>query len=360
MPFATPPRPPTATTARAVMFGMGVGIPVLVAIATGHPRAGLFAGMGALLALFTDPRRSFALRSLGIFGVVAVMFVAALLGATLQGHHGAAMLVVLVIAFLAGLPKPCDPYLTVVGKLAGAAVIIASSGFSASLLDGISFVAGGLFTLIVAVVESRWRDRNDAGTSPLEELRAVWSGDHNPLFYAAALSGAVALAIALAHGLSAHFPGWVGLTVLFVMHPDDTTAVRMIAQRIGGTLAAVAVAGIVVHWISSPWALAMLAIACAAAMPKAMATNFFWTSAAYTLVLLLLLDIALLASGGAAPLVRWRFYDTVLGCAAVATTLYAIRIVRCWRGHRDHLDPPPLTRGTGTASPPSSGPDAKK
>jgi hypothetical protein len=316
------------------MFGAGVGTPVLVAIASGHPRAGLFAGMGALLALFTDPRRSFALRSMGLVAVVAVMFVAGLLGATLQGHHWAALLAVLVIAFLAGLPKPYDPYLTVVGKLAGAAVIIASSGFSASLLDGLTFVAGGLFTLIVAVVESRWRDRNDAGTSPFEELQAVWSGDHNPLFYAVALSGAVALAIALANGLSAHFPGWVGLTVLFVMHPDDATAVRMIAQRIGGTLAAVAVAGILVHWIASPWALAILAIACAAAMPKAMATNFFWTSTAYTMVLLLLLDIALLASGGAGPLVLWRLYDTALGCVAVATALIAIRLARTCQSGR--------------------------
>ena len=323
--------PPPFSLARAALFAIGIGVPVLAALASGQPHAALPAGAGALLALLTDPRRRLALRAAAICVALLVVLLAAILGVALQHDRRAVALAVVAIAFLAGLPRPSFPYLTLVGKMAAALVIITSMGFSASPVAAIAFAVGGLFALAATVIETRWRDTRDAGSSPYDEWRAIWSGDTNPLFYAITLSATVAFAMVVAVALDARLPGWVGLTVLFVMHPDDAMAVRNIAQRIGGTLAGIVVAGAIVHFVHAPFALALACIGCAAALPRAQAANFFWFSLAVTVLILLLFDLALLSVGGDAPLLVWRFYDTLLGCGAVAVALMLVRALRHWR-----------------------------
>lgn len=326
--------PPPFTIERAWSFALGIGVPVLVAIAAGMPSAALVAGVGSLLALLTDPRRQLKVRSAAICVALAVVLAAAALGVAIRNDPTVVTLCVLAIAFLAGLPKPVFPYLTLVGKTAAAVVIITGMGLTETAESAVAFVGGGLFALAVIAIGVRWRNVDDPGTSPFDEWRAIWSGDTNPLFYAITLSATVGLGMALAVTLDAKLPGWVGLTVLFVMHPDDAMAVRNIVQRIGGTLLGIAVAAITVTLVQEPWVLAALLIACAAAMPKAQAANFFWFSLAVTVLVLLLLDLALLASGGDAPLLKWRLYDTVLGCAAVALSLGAVRGYRRLRSAR--------------------------
>ncbi len=325
------PAPPPFTFARGVLFGVGIGIPVLAALAFVAPHAALPAGAGALLALLTDPRRRLVARAVAIGIALLVVLLAAVLGVLLQHDRIAVAAAVVIIAFAAGLPRPSFPYLTLVGKMAAALVIITSMGFSTSPVAAIAFLAGGLFALAAIVIEVRWRDARDAGSSPFDEWRAIWAGDTNPLFYAITLSATVALAMVVAVALNARLPGWVGLTVLFVMHPDDAMAVRNIAQRIGGTLAGIIIAGALVHIVHAPLALAVACAGCAVALPRAQAANFFWFSLAVTVLILLLFDLALLSSGGDAPLLLWRFYDTVLGCAAVAVALTAVRALRRWR-----------------------------
>jgi Fusaric acid resistance protein-like len=315
------------------MFALGVGIPVVTAIARADPQAALFAGLGALIALQTDPRRTVRLRIIAICIALAAIVAAGALGAMLAHNQTMIAVAVLVIAFLAGLPKPVFPYLTLVGKVSAAAVIVMAAGFVASEAATIAFLAGGLFALVVTVLEVRWRQSNDPGMSPFDEFRAIWSGNTNPLFYAVTLAAAVALALGLGVALHAHLPGWVGLTVLFVMHPDDAMAVRLMVQRIGGTLAGVVVAWLIVFLLHSSWPLAVVVVIGAAAMPKATAAGFFWLSAVYTVVVMLLLDLALLATGGDASLLLWRLYDTILGCIAAAIVLAIVHLVRCrqWR-----------------------------
>ncbi len=315
-----------------MLFGIGVGIPYLTTQAFFDPHTALFTCMGALTALQTDPRRSQRLRIAGIVFAIVVILGTTALGVALATDRRVEAALVVVIAFIAGLPRPVYPYLTLVGKVAGAAVIVTSAGLVTDAASAIAFASGGLFALVATLIEGWWRGIRDAGTSPWDEWRAIWSGMTNPLPYAITLAGAVAVALLVARSVEAHLPGWVGLTVLFVMHPNDVTGVRLIAQRVGGTLVAVVAASLLLATVSSPWALAAAAVACAAAIPAATARSYFWMSGVFTLLLLLVLDIALLPSGGDAQLLQWRFFDTVIGCAIAAGAMGLLHAVNKLRG----------------------------
>ncbi len=319
-----PPPPPPYSPGRALLFAIGTGVPVLAALLFGEPRSALFAGMGAVLALQVDPRRSIPVR---IAAVVAALFLivgSGTLGVLLKDNKVAMTIAVIAISFLAGLPKPFFPYLTLVGKVCAAIVIVTSAGIAATGEAAAVFIAGGVFALLLAVLKSLWRHNEATGLTPYAEVQALLAGERNPLFYAFTMAFTVLLAMLLADTLHAKLPGWVGLTVLFVMHPDDAMALKLMAQRLGGTLAGIAVAGLVVHLVQGQWILAGLAIAMTALLPKATAMNYFWMSATFTTVVMLLLDLALLRSGGDAPLLMWRLYDTMLGCAVTGAVLLAV------------------------------------
>ncbi|MEP7329650.1 MAG: FUSC family protein [Betaproteobacteria bacterium] len=325
------PPPVPYSLDRALLFAIGAGVPVLVALTSGEPRAALFAGMGAVMALQTDPRRSISTRVVSVLVAIGLIIGAGALGVMLQQDHVTMHVIVVFITFLAGLPKPFFPYLTMVGKICAAIVIVTSAGFAATTAAASTFAAGGIFALLVGVLISFWRYNRGTGLTPFGEMRALMSGQRNPLFYAITLAVTVALAMFAADSLHAMLPGWVGLTVLFVMHPDDATALKLITQRIGGTLAGIVLAGIIVHFVHEPWTLAILAISMAAFLPKATAVNYFWMSTVFTTLVMLLLDLALLDKGGDAQLLLWRLYDTVLGCLVAGSVLLVLYGTEGWR-----------------------------
>ncbi len=333
MPVVVPtaPAPPPSGLERALLFGFGAGVPVVVALQFGAPRAALFAGLGAVLALQVDPRRSIPVRMAAVVTALILIVSSGTLGVMLQDDRVAMTAAVIAISFLAGLPKPFFPYLTLVGKVCAAIVIVTSAGIAATADAAVAFIAGGLFALLLDVLKAMRHNRQSTGLTPYAEMQALMAGERNPLFYAFTLATTVLLAMLLADTLHAKLPGWVGLTVLFVMHPDDATALKLMAQRLGGTLAGIALAGVVVHLAREPWTLAGLAIVMAAFLPKATAANYFWMSATFTAMVMLLLDLALLRSGGDAPLLLWRLYDTVLGCGVAGVVLLVLYGVRRWR-----------------------------
>ena len=340
-PPGTPPPPPYSHD-RALLFACGAGVPMLAALALAQPGVALFACMGGVMALQTDPRRSIHVRVVSVIVALALILGAGTLGAALQHDPMAMKVAVVGIAFLAGLPKPFFPYLTLVGKICAAVAIVTSTGIAATGDAAVAFVAGGIFALLVGVLLTLWRDRQAKGMTPYDEVQALLAGDCNPLFYAITLAATVALAMVVADAMHAKLPGWVGLTVLFVMHPDDAIALKLMTQRIGGTLVGIVLAGIVVHFVHGQWILAALSIAMVALLPKATTVNYFWMSTVFTTLVMLLLDLALLATGGDASLLLWRFYDTVLGClvaGAVLLTLYG--------NHRWHEKRTGRTRKSG-------------
>ena len=83
-PSRVPPDTPAFDPARAAVFAIGIGAPVMACLLVGGPAVALFAGVGAVNALFTDPRRGVAARLISIAVAMAGILMVALLGMTLR------------------------------------------------------------------------------------------------------------------------------------------------------------------------------------------------------------------------------------------------------------------------------------
>lgn len=233
------------------------------------------------------------------------------------------------MVFLTGLPGPALAYLGFVGKFAATAIVLVAAGFPATPEAGLAILAGAAWAALVTAVDALvWRSA-ELGTRPLAELAQVFGGEINSPVYAVILAAVVIAGTASARSLGAVEPGWVGLTVLFVMHVKDSLAlqriVQRIVQRIAGTLAGFAVVVLIVPVAHSPWLLAALVMASAFFFPVSLARNYLAFSFVVTVLILLLIDLLLAAHGGDVRLLRWRVYDTLLGAAWAAAGLVAMR-----------------------------------
>ena len=267
--------PPPFDISRSAVFGIGIGVPVAACLAVGGPALALFAGVGAINALFTDPRRGVAVRLISIGVAIGAMLMVALLGTTMRQSPNLALAVAVAFAFPAGLVPPVFPYVSMVAKLLPLTIIVVATGVFPTGHVVLGFMVGTVFATLATIVEATLQ-RMVPNADPMHELVALWRGKRNDLAYAFAFTGAVALALVAAGALEATHPLWAAVAALFVMHPDPDRSMRCIAQRIAGTFAGVAIAWALVHSIDSPWALVALATGAAALMPWAMVRGLFF------------------------------------------------------------------------------------
>jgi Fusaric acid resistance protein-like len=267
-PIASPlPGPPRYDPWRSVLFGACVGVPILGSVYLQRFDLLLFASIGAFMALMVDPRRDVGIRVIAILIAIAAIGFAASMGVALAGHRAATFAAALALAFLAGLPRPALPYLTLVGKLAVTSVIAGATGLAAVRGAAWAFAAGALVSLAGTVIDAWLRGSAQGASDPRHEVVDLADGNTNGLFYATTFAATVALALWGAEGVSARQPAWVALTVLFVMHPNDAQAWQLIRERVGGTVAGVALAAMLVWMARVPIVVAFIAIAAAASVP---------------------------------------------------------------------------------------------
>src|SRR4051812_40011519 len=100
---ASDPAAPAFDAPRALVFALGVGVPIVTALVLDAPLFAVFAGLGAFTALMTDPRRSAAIRAIAITLASVGIFVAAWVGLSLRGHSEIAMAIAVAMVFPAGL-----------------------------------------------------------------------------------------------------------------------------------------------------------------------------------------------------------------------------------------------------------------
>src|SRR5207244_9494974 len=93
------PETPAFDPARAAVFAIGIGAPVAACLLVAGPAVALFAGIGAVNALFTDPRRGVAARLISIGVAISAILIVALLGTTLQRSPDLALVVAIAFAF---------------------------------------------------------------------------------------------------------------------------------------------------------------------------------------------------------------------------------------------------------------------
>src|SRR5437762_8494714 len=94
--------PPPFDISRSAVFAIGIGVPVAACLLVGGPALALFAGVGAINALFTDPRRGVAVRLISIVVAMGAILAVALLGTLMRQRPDMALAVAIAFAFPAG------------------------------------------------------------------------------------------------------------------------------------------------------------------------------------------------------------------------------------------------------------------
>jgi Fusaric acid resistance protein-like len=231
---------------------VSIGVPLAVGIATGYPRVGGWAGVGAF---FTDmavfqPGHRFRARIVAGTGVLVA--VGAFLGA-LCGIRGIAIYPVVVLCtFGAGLLVELGPQAALIGVSAVTSLVFSASfdvsPAEAFVVGGVTLL-GGLFTAVLAVVTRRglaryadptvrsgptgwtWARQAAMTLRRSSHLRSV-SFWHAVRLTAAALAGTVLFRVT-----NPDDGFWIPEAALFIMRPEPQLTRRRAVLRIIGSVA---------------------------------------------------------------------------------------------------------------------------
>ncbi|OXS30288.1 MAG: hypothetical protein BCS36_11905 [Desulfovibrio sp. MES5] len=312
---------------RGVLYLLAMCIPIGVSQAWNKPDIALLGALGALFALFIAPRYTPLPRVLCIGAGGLLVCLAAAVGVFTQGNNNLALIPLVIFSWIAALPRPDQAYLSLVVKNMAAAALLTHFGLTNSLSSAGVFMSGLALGATLSVLGIPFGSGQGHGASPFEEFRDFMSGAVNDHLYGVAVPLTVLLCTLAARNLNFSHPAWVGLTVLFVMHSDGATELRRIRDRALGTVLGVAAAAPVVFNIQAPLPLAGCIALVALFIPYAQAGHYMQFSFIITFSVLLLVDMAMLTTGGDISLLGWRLIDTILACGGVLVANLTLRLL---------------------------------
>ncbi|MCL1036208.1 FUSC family protein [Shewanella submarina] len=310
-------------------YAIAMGLPLLLSYIIDAPQTLAFVALGAMFALRLDPRHGTSQQVFAIVGGMCLMIASGALGVLLVGHRELAIAALVLIAFLAGQPRPEQAYLSLLGKFTAAAMLLAEMGLPATLNTALAYLVGALLALLISFIVAALAKDDPQGWSPATELKQLMAGDINGPLFGLTLPLTILAATLSGLALHAQHAAWVGLTVLFVMHVNDANTWQRLRQRIIGTLLGVLIAYMLVMWLPRDFYPPIILVL-ALFIPAVMRQSYQWFSLLISVLVLLVIDIAMVHQGGDLQLIRWRFFDTLIGCLWVATALVILRFAKHW------------------------------
>jgi uncharacterized membrane protein YccC len=253
-----------------------------------------------------------------------------LVGATIGDKFGittyADETIVLLAALLAGWLTGSHPAIATVARF-GALATAAGVGmhmpdpaaYPALILGGISAIASA-----VAIWSLPGAPSDENPMDWRAQLRRALAGAGVGPRFALCYAGAAALALLTAQYLGVTNAYWATLTTIMVMRREGMECIGLILHYMVGTLVGIPIADVLFHAIHQPLAIAVLATATAAFVRVGLALNPALGFVAFTVFLLLGIDLALQHGGMPQHLFAVRLYDVTIGCAfALLGTLAA-------------------------------------
>jgi len=333
----TPPGRTHAVQAFAAAVGMGG--PLLVGVAAGQVQAGLAAAMGGLILSTTEPVGSTLREKVTSVALPVVICGGGLAIGFLLAPHGLWLtfglpLLAATVALLGGMSMP----------LAVASVqfivlltIAAGMGEHGGPLGGLLllFLAGTVWTggVLLALdwgLYSTGRAGSRAKPPPaapkrkptLRQLFRRWRGNLKTLAgwqYALRAGSCLSAAEALNWLWAGHHGYWIGVTVAVTLGRPLPAPPTRTLERLIGTVLGVLLAGGLLGWGPSLWAIVALIAVMAAARPALRSANYVAYAAVMTPLVMLIIDL------GAEPswdLLADRLVATFAGCAIVLVLGY--------------------------------------
>jgi hypothetical protein len=305
---------------------VAVGVPLLGCVLVGLPLAGVLAGATAMLVTMADIGDSARERGATMLATMLAMLVGGVVGAQFGRTTYADETVVLLSALLAGWVSGSHPGIAAVARFAAVATAAGAGIKTSGIGSVVAVVLGGLWAVLVAfaawklsglpadVNHMDWR----AGVR-----RALFGADAGPRF-ALCYAGTAALALLFADQLGVTNAYWATLTTIMVMRREGMTSITLAIHYMVGTLVGIPIADVLFQTLPQPIAIAAAATAAAAFVRIGLALNPAIGFTAFTVFLLLVVDLAMGRSGSSEHLLAVRFYDVSIGCAlALAGTIAA-------------------------------------
>jgi hypothetical protein len=301
------------TVRRGVIALVNIGVPFVVAVAIGAPRAALLGAVVGMLLSFSD-------NAGGLLGRLRLLAVSALclagggvLGFELSGHRVAFWIAYVAIVFAVGWLTRYGREPLMVSRQGALAFVVAAAFPALEPMEAM-LLAG------VVALAALTRALDHALCGPLPLLRAGaapqappgdWGWTRFAFAYAAAGTAALWLGLTLEPTRAL----WVVATTLVVMQPDARASYRRIVARTFGTFAGVFVAFVITRAGHSVVAIGAAVLVTAALIPHHIAHRYWLHTAVIALLILLLYDLANIGAGDIDTLLIERLKDMLVGCA---------------------------------------------
>ena len=306
--------------------GVAVALPLFGFGLAGHPGA---ATAGAGTALFV------AMSDIGSRRTdrVAIMMAATLfilLGGFI-GHRygvgaGGAVPFILAATLLAGWVSNSQPAISSVARFGALATAAGAGTQNHDPLAAIAVVAGGACAILSAV--AIWlTEAIPPHADPIDwraGVRRAFAGADTGWWFALCYASGCALALLAAEELHVSSPVWATFTVIMVTRREGMLSLGLVIHYMAGTLLGIPVAALLAHLSTDPVMLMTFATLAAASTRLGFALNPALGYVAFTVFLIMVVELERNGGAPALPLVLTRLYDVGVGCViALGATLLA-------------------------------------
>jgi hypothetical protein len=324
-----PPTEPVGWRSTLVA-ALGMAIPVLVGLLTGHLETGLTLGLGAVLLASGTPAATAGQgesQSPGAFAAMLPALLAATVAtalAQLPWRDAALIVVVLPAALISGYSRPVGVaairliiYLVLgMGLIESAGAHGAAAAFVFGLGAVWNITVRAMIDRVSRPAAQRMPSRPQRVPTPAQR-RAHWRKGLQTLSgwqFAIRLAVGLAIASMIRHSFPAHHFYWIILNVaLLTQRPIEHLPAKTL-QRVIGTLVGVAITWALLLAATLPWALATLVSVLAAIVPVVRARSYLLYSAISTPLILLVMDLGRPIGDG---MLSDRLLATFIGAAIV-------------------------------------------
>lgn len=295
---------------------LAVGVPLIGFTLAGHVLAGVAGGATAMLVSMCDVGTTRRGRvGTMLLGLLAIA-IGGIAGGRLGGTTHVDEALVLAAAFVAAWVSNSHPGIAAAARFGALATV---AGVGMQLVDPLAaaavFIGGG------CAIASAWLSWWAFGVAPDENhmdwrvgvRRALAGADVGPS-YAFVYAAMAALSLLIAGQLGVSRPYWATLTLLMTMRREGMVSQRLTIQYMAGTLLGIPAAAWLSDASSAPLVVAVLATLSAACARLGLAINPALGFAAFTMFLMLVIDLALHRAGLPAQLLSSRLYDVGVGC----------------------------------------------
>jgi Fusaric acid resistance protein-like len=305
---------------------VAVGLPMFGFVLAGHQLAAIAGGATALFVTLSDVGPTPRERAATMVCATILILVGGFIGDKFGGTTWADELFILASAFVAGWVSNSHPEISAVARF-GALATAAGAGMQVDdAVAALAVLAGGASAIGVAYA-IRFADDAPPDQNFMDwraGIRRAFAGADAGPWFAICYAGACAVSLLAAQWLGVASPYWATFVVMMVMRHEGTVSINLVILYMVGTIAGVPVAGVLAELAGgNSMVLVALATIAAACGRLGFALNAAAGYLAFTVFLVLIIE---LVRGGAVPpsaLVLTRLYDVGVGCviALVATLL---------------------------------------